>query len=57
MARLAEAVMTAVKEEKEVGPAFDIWIGAKVEVTIAGSGRLGRIARARPGWLFHWWQD
>ena len=57
MVRLEEAVMMAVKEEKEVGPAFDIWIGAKAEVlTIAGRGRLGRIARARPGWLFHLWQ-
>ena len=57
MVRLAEAVMMAVKEEKEVGLAFAIWIGGKAEVlAIAGSGRLGRIARARPGWLFHWWQ-
>ena len=47
MVRLEEAVMMAVKEEKEVGPAVDIWIGAKAEVlTIAGRGRLGRIARA-----------
>ena len=47
MVRLEEAVMMAVKEEKEVGPAVDIWIGAKAEVlTIAGRGRLGRIARS-----------
>ena len=31
MVRLAEAVMMAVKEEKEVGPAVDIWIGARAE--------------------------
>ena len=54
MVRLAEAVMMAVKEEKEEVD----WIGANnAEVlTMVGSGRLGGIARACPGWLFHWWQ-
>ena len=60
MVRLAEAVMMAVKEEKEeVGSAFDVWIGAKDEVlTIAGRGRLGGGIGRRtfPGWSFHWWQ-
>ena len=47
MVRLAEAVMMAVKEEKEEVD----WIGANnAEVlTMEGRGRLGGIARAWPG--------
>ena len=46
MVRLADAVMTAVKEEKEL---LD-WIGAeKAEVLTMEDGRLGEIASIWPG--------
>ena len=52
MVRLAEAVMTAVKEEKELVD----WIGADKAEVLTMEGRLGGIVSAWPGWLFHWWQ-
>ena len=54
MVRLAEVVMMALKE---VWLAFNVWIGAKAEaLPLDGRELIVEIARAFPGWLFHWWQ-
>ena len=54
MVRLAEVVIMAVKE---VWLAFNVWIGAKAEaLPLDGRELIVEIARAFPGWLFHWWQ-